>query len=393
MAVGEGRLALRAYCHINEFREEGYARLPQMMVLADPLVLWSPSGRLIDNYHGSGVSALSSGDLLRFVEKGHVVIIGREKWLADEEFRNEHSWKFAKWLPEFDGRILELAVEDDSKRLSQRRVAVMPEETGWDWADRRISRNDPIVDEVHERIRRRALPPGFLSKAKEYIDETEKVKSVLRDLRDHAMVPIESSSDLPIVAWNEAQWLLAPASHKGIASRKKLEMNETEERFIDGAVRLMERIDSFPDIKLLDKFLESRERRALQEWLWGAFSQSTKLQRSRPDVFLKVLLARAVDEGMIRKRRRDWVLPHSWYQRGISVTGICLTALGVYLGSADISSWAGVTAGLSSFGDGLLERVGLKNLSYSGPQWPFLCTIGRSPKYKDFCRLLTELKR
>jgi hypothetical protein len=127
----------RVFFHVAEFNEAGYQAIPALAFLGAPLVLWSPSGRQIDDAKDSGFSILGSDDLLALVRKGFVRVSGRREWLTSElhreakakEVRRPH----AKWS-DFDDGIREIAMEDRATQ-GEPRVVFAARDEGGDWAD------------------------------------------------------------------------------------------------------------------------------------------------------------------------------------------------------------------------------------------------------------------
>jgi len=375
----------RNWCHINEFRMEGYSRLPSMIALSDPLVLWAPAPRLIDEYHSRRICPFSSADLLAFVEDKHVVIAGRREWLVDAQHRNQHSWPYARWYPPFDDRIKDLAIENEGSVLDCP-VAIMRPETGWRWADEQLRRRPKprIVRAAQDRLQSGDLPRPFIERAMAFGTARQQVRSILRDLRNHAQVQQETRSQIPILAWHDPTWLLSPA---GRELRQSDSINPKEEVFLGATVKLMDRIGAFPTVDLLPKFLREGGRKELQAW----FSELTlrhlgPLQRANPEVVVRGLLDSEIAGGLLKRKFLDYLMPSSRVSRGIGGAGVVLGTLLAVLGAGEMARWVGLSLGAASTGEGLVEWAGLRPLgktSYRGPLWPFLCTLGRPPRKRE----------
>jgi hypothetical protein len=63
------------FCHINDYLLEGYGSLHRMIAVSDPLVLWAPSGFVIEKLFNVGKCKVSAEDLVQYIELGHVQII------------------------------------------------------------------------------------------------------------------------------------------------------------------------------------------------------------------------------------------------------------------------------------------------------------------------------
>jgi hypothetical protein len=82
---------MRAFCHISEFNEFGYDILPSMILLSEKLVIWSPSGSQIEYFNNTNKTYFTRKNMLELIDEGYVQIIGRDSWISDIEFRNNHS--------------------------------------------------------------------------------------------------------------------------------------------------------------------------------------------------------------------------------------------------------------------------------------------------------------
>jgi hypothetical protein len=181
------------FSHVAEFNEAGYQSIPALAFLADPLVLWSPSGRQIDSAKDNGRSILGPEDLLALVRKRFVRIQGREEWLTSEAHRElrgkKTGWSHAKWS-EFDDGVREIALEDCGKPSDQRRVYFSEPDGGVDWAERQIEGNTDAASTVRALVDspgiREKLPPGTCEKIARAKSVRAATKAVLRDIHNHA---------------------------------------------------------------------------------------------------------------------------------------------------------------------------------------------------------------
>ncbi len=382
---------IRAWCHINEFREEGYAALPAMIAFSDPLVLWGPSATLMDSYYPRKC-ALSSKDLLDLVEKKEVRIAGRREWLTDRTYREHHPWKAARWKDQFDEQIRTWALEDKYKPAQFQRVMIVRPETGMTFANKLVRKKDPpsikLMREIRERITQRRFHKALLEKVGERPRTIDKVQLAIRDLRNHGMARIETKSDVTISPWNESGWLF------GSRIMTKLHVREESEalhRQLDAVVKLMGRIGAFPKAKYLHEFLGRNYRKELVNWLADVCAKDSSLRLGDPVRHLELLLQKSIEEGLIKgKRFVDWTMPKPWRLRGVTALGMVVSAVDAFLNP---SSSVGMTIGLAEVGHSILERVSLVPLSsqkYKGPQWPFIATTGHTAHWRDVTKLMSH---
>jgi hypothetical protein len=169
---------------------------------------------------------------------------------------------------------------------------------------------------------------------------------------------------------------------------------ESEEKLVDAAIRLMNRIGAFPDARNLRSFLGSSAHVELSEWLDSAFRITYVTSGADPERGLRLFLRRSMQEGLIRKKPADFVVPADWVQRGVTAAGLVIFALAEFLGRDNPLAYGGLTATFAPSFMGLLEMSSLKSLSevsYRGPRWPFICTTGRSPRWKELRTLMAAL--
>lgn len=369
-----------------------------MIALTKPLVLWSPSARLMDEYHSLHPVQfrMSSSDLLKFVRTGDVVIAGREKWIMDPKFRNSHSWKkYARWYDGFDEEICQLAYEDESKPLLWRRVAIMPPATGDKWADLAISKHYHVVEEVEKLIDRKKLPPGFSQRIKRK-PRNEQVREILKSWRNHHEALRQTNSDLTVIPWDEANPMHSESKlMETTKDRNSTVQREEAERLIEAVVKLMESIQAFPKVEYLDEFLKKNYRNELITWLADACDKQSALRHQNPEWALRRFLEYSISRGLLKKNRKDFFLPKSWLERGTFATGLVITGVSAYLGSLDLLSYGGLTLTLSPFVRSILELKSILPLAserYNGPQWPFICTTGKTACWNQFVMLLNKLR-
>ncbi len=183
----------RVFSHVAEFNEAGYQSIPALAFVAEPLILWSPSGSQIKSAADDGLSILGPDDLLSLVTKGFVRIHGREEWLTSQAHREsrweETKWAHARWS-DFDERVREIADEDREKPEGEKRVRFAEPDVGGGWAEEQVENETEAAAVVRalvgDRQAVRALPPGTREKIEDADDDEVATKVVLRDIHNHA---------------------------------------------------------------------------------------------------------------------------------------------------------------------------------------------------------------
>src|SRR5436305_2052772 len=91
--VMDDSLIFPTFYHINDYDEDGYASLPQLIATSYPLVLWSPSGRLLESCYNdrNNPCSISPEQFVKLVEAGHIHIIARAWWF-DRAIRDKYPW-------------------------------------------------------------------------------------------------------------------------------------------------------------------------------------------------------------------------------------------------------------------------------------------------------------
>jgi hypothetical protein len=197
---------VRYFIHISEFGFEGYRYLPALAFLADDLIVWSPSGQQAQAAVQAGQSLIGPDDLLRLVESRRIRVVGRKKWLLDDESRRASKWAGAAWTDSFDGVIKSFAESDDDLPDTERRVLFADEEQGQDWAREEIERGSSRVKLVERLIEaphaldpaKTVLLPGLAEKLVRLRSPEDRLRLALRDIRNHTLAGQEVHADIPV---------------------------------------------------------------------------------------------------------------------------------------------------------------------------------------------------
>ncbi len=183
----------RVFSHVAEFNEAGYQSIPALAFIAEPLILWSPSGSQIADAKNKGLSVLGPNDLLALVRRRFIRVHGREDWLMSEQHR-ESQWKKTKWphakWTEFDDGVREIAHEDCAKPVNERRVRFAEPDGGGEWAELQLEGGTEAATIVRSLVEDpdvgAKLPPGTHEKIERAGSNQAATKAVLRDIHNHA---------------------------------------------------------------------------------------------------------------------------------------------------------------------------------------------------------------
>jgi hypothetical protein len=154
-------------------------------------------------------SGLSAHEFLDLVDEGHVRVIGREWWLMSKDERDDHPYKDARWTPEIDDTLKKWCKYDAVMRPGDQRVAVIPPEDGYEWADEHLGEDERRVKTWYDRYRRspRSLPSGTLdtiarnvAKAAETGEDVRYAvaRTILRDGRNHGQALQAAGADISV---------------------------------------------------------------------------------------------------------------------------------------------------------------------------------------------------
>lgn len=389
-----------------------------MTTLSDPLVLWGPSSILLDSYKHV---AVDSRILLRLIQKGHVRVAAREKWLTDSDFRDHYPdpkfRRYAKWT-RFDDTLVSFLGEDEKYRipedLDKVRVLIAPPEKGRKYAEEKVKHpNDPIVKTVQRLIDEDGLPPktGFKEKSLRKTKKKEKLEQVLRDMRNHVLARTETYSNLTVFPGGGAHWLytrleeeLGPELEQELAQRDPnlRPLSETErdaEKLLNGGVKVMKRMGCFPKAELLEDFLESPARGELLQFVDQVIERYSPLRGRDPEWCFAHMTVEMEREGLLKKSWLDWTGLKTPFGIGVTATDVVMELAVHFLSFPHVPlkwvEWGGLTVGLIPREKSFYERVfglSLSGDAYNGKQWPFYATIGKKATYSEIQRQLRLLE-
>ncbi|MFE9692834.1 hypothetical protein [Micromonospora sp. NPDC005806] len=393
-----------AFCHINEYQNRGYRNLRQMLLLSEPLTLWAPSSVLL------GESNVAVDDILWLLDSGRIRIVGRERWLTSESFRNAHPFgPSARWVPRIDDEIKRLLDEDKSRPPRERRVIEAPPEDGYEWADSHMDQHREAIRRLYEVYRRtpRQIPGGTMDTiarnlTKRTIAHSEVaivVKTMLRDARNHGMAFKISDADIAMhLSRVDLGFMQILADQAGVPSlvRPRGEVQSIAAPMGELALQTIEvlrRLDEFaggraPDLR---RFLDGSGRADLLKWM------------RRTCDSLKLIAPAELDGAVLHHLRHQ--LEHEKFHDSIlaawrrsrldaaaGVMGAVTSIADAAFGAPSLWAAGGFGAIVFSGTRTILRNLGYIPADFDGPQWPFLYALGAKTTRRRRDRLLQFLK-
>ncbi|ROP38735.1 hypothetical protein [Saccharothrix texasensis] len=365
----------RTFCHISEYGETGYEHLHRMIATSAPLVLWSPSSRLLE----SPRCRVTDADFVRHVEQGRIRIVGREPWLLDRSFRDGHQWSGAGWRTEVDDAVRSIARDDASRPLAERRVVVAPDEQGSVRATEHVELHPEVVDTLHAALTgptSGSFPVGVVEHAGRFRDSP-------RDLATDVLRHAYNHLDALTLSGGEAPFYLSPRESRfhdllstlhGDAPRATPDLpdqallTDLTEQVLD----LLGRLEAAGRAPLTG-FAEGEGRDLLARWLSGVCA-TVRSGAATEGVLLRTLQA-DFDAGRLRNDWRDLVRGPDGVLTG---GGLGLVAAEAMAQQVDVFVGLGMATGAISVARGLLQHLGHVAAPYeNASQWPFLYAFGK----------------
>lgn len=405
MTSSSARLA--TFCHISELGAPGYGELHRMLAASKPLTLWAPSSALLQD---PGCWITPTG-FIEHVEKGHIRIVARRKWLIDREARDAHPWAGARWDTSVDGAIRSI-MEDDLAIAdrSLRRVVAAEDEQGWEFAEAAVE-EDREGTAQWERLlasgeAEQVIPPGTLETARRFggDDVRRQVIAVLRDAYNHGHAVRASDADIPFLMRRTDREFInriasmsppPPVPHLTHPTRTRgatvvpVNLAEVTGQLLD----VLRKIET--DRTDIGKFVGTSEHTTLVAWT-AAVCERVKSQgvaAANVDVAgeLSDQLARADFPGLALSE-----LGHHWTagertSAAVASLDLWLTLSPFTTGTPGINDFLGLLTAAFPVGHGLCKRVGLVPGLFDGPQWPFLYA-GKKATRRSASALLAALQ-
>ncbi|MEU5250788.1 hypothetical protein [Streptomyces longwoodensis] len=395
------------FCHISELGAPGYGELHRMLAASKPLTLWAPSSALLQGPD----CRITSASFVEYVEKGHIRIVARRKWLIDREARDAHPWAGARWDASVDGAIRSI-MEDDLAIAdrSLRRVVAAEDEQGWEFAEAAVEGDREGTLEWERLLAsgeaEQVIPPGTLETARRFggDDPRRQVVAVLRDAYNHGYAVRESDADIPFLMRRIDREFITriasmscppPVPHlthpaqTGGEARVPLDLAEITGQLLD-VLRSIE--TSRTDIR---KFIGTQDHTTLVAWT-AAICERVKSQgvaAANVDVARELAeqLAQAGFPGLaLSELGRHWTAGEAT-SAAVASLGYWLTLSPFAMGTPGINDILGLLTAAFPVGRGLCKRVGLVPGHFDGPQWPFLYAGKKATRW-SVPALLAELQ-
>jgi len=380
---------VRLFCHISEFGPLGMQNVPVLAFLGDRLTLWAPSASFIRAASSMGDSMLSPDDVLDLVRRRHIQIMGRERWIYDSKFRDDYPaarYRFAAWDSSFDREIALMAAQDADLAVADRRVVVAPDEDGLTWAETTMHSDDPDHAQAREIARglmSTNLTLGLREKLAKASTDEERLRVMLRDIRNHSKAFRDARSDQVVVLAQDA------ASYAAIVAGEA-----------DAAPSALAELERLPE---LVHFLSTLARPRTAEELTKLLSDSSReefrrearslLQANQP---IDVEVLAQVTAG---SRAASWreTLVGSNLLDAASRLGASGGGLLISLATLQFQPLAliGLVMQAAQTIGPLAQKIGLARApDYRGPRFPFVLGFGtEDPTYREISRMVEELKQ
>lgn len=251
---------MKYYLNPAEFNKYGYHLLSILTFISHKLILWAPTSSQLNDTYNNQFTIFKDKNLLDLIEEGHIQIMARERWITDKKFRNDHGFIHAKWNDDFDNKIKEWAIKDQSKDPDFKRVIIAENEIGYEEADKILSskksKDKDKVRKAQERLSKKNLPIGILEKCDRLDDN--KIRVVLRDLINHRNTFEQSKADVPIELFGLTN------SHidiLGVNKTSKVKKNEeiSTEKLME-FIEILNSISPPKDMKDFKKVLRVKEK-------------------------------------------------------------------------------------------------------------------------------------
>lgn len=377
--------ALSSFCHINEYREEGFINLHRMIYCSRPLVLWAPSGILLENYNKKEICKVSIRDFIEFVEKGKIKVIARESFL-NRKHRNEHPFEGYHWHNVLDDALLQIHKNDEIETLENRRVKIVEKEDGYKWADKILEKEPKEVNKIWKLINKKKIPLGSLDKALRKDNKVESVREVLRDVRNHSRAFELSNTDVPILSKQDGNFFRL--LEKGDFDDKKENIKEEREEKVinisqleNCVMSLLKRLDEYSRAKSYKDFIYNENgHREFCEFLFAIYKNLNTIDLDEISFHLINNILIEIEKGMKKKQEISFRESFGFSKDKLSalsgIGGLALTAAGMIVdpfGTLNILGIIFVTIPISR---GILMKLGCIPIPYEGIKWPFLYVFG-----------------
>lgn len=394
---------LSSFCHINDYREKGYKNLHRMIIASYPLILWAPSGKMLEHYSQNGVCRVSIDDFKDYIEKGFIKIIAREKWYFDKKYRSNLAKRFngGEWH-NLDDVLKSICLNDQNLAIEKQRVRIVEEEDGYIWADKILSKERGKIDEICNLIEKKKIPLGSIEKGMEWGDNKEKVaKEVLRDVRNHIRAFELANANVPIFDYEDARFfeLLGKGKQK---KPEKIKAVETS-RIVNKIIEILKMLEDYQKPRSFGKFIIGGEgHRELSKYLYNlnillksmGHITSKDISLCFKKDFFEVL--EEIDKSLhpeISIKDLLFKTPKDDFERNIYYISIFYIFLSLAITPFTLFGLCGVIlSAIPIFGKSILIKLGLRAGDYEGTtRWPFLYTFGKEKLNKKELEIMGKI--
>jgi hypothetical protein len=318
------------FYHINDYGELGYANLSRYIATSDPLVLWAPSGRLLEECYNKKICPISPKSFIELVEKNHIHIIGREWWFhkASREqqlSKRANPWKYAQWLDSFDGPIEIILRERQSSSLPESSVRLAPPEDGEAWAKGYLERKgEDVIDKVVKLIEASKVPQGQIEKAQRALKNggrEEAVKAVLGDLRNHVEAKNHAKAKVPFLSQKDTDFFRLLETEGTIVEliKKEIVIGAEMGRAIE---HLVDQLGEPHHLLDLTHFVDNILHKELASWFSRATDVANAILPQDLNLFLKDRLWEHAAKGRLSEHMLQRLRNDSLFTPDISASDI-----------------------------------------------------------------------
>ncbi len=369
------------FFHINDYDEAGYAILPRLIAISYPLVLWAPSGQLLEKcYHDKeNACSISPEQFIKLIEECHVQIIGREEWFNKNE-RSKHPWPGAYWLDGFDDRIQAILRERRDAPLEQQSVRIVEREDGPTWAENYLnSKPSKVLNTITQLIKEQKVPEGVRQMSLRFLEqekEREAVKTVLRDLRNHVRAITLARAKVPFFSNNDADFFRRIEAEGTIPEIKKEMVISVE--MGQAIIELVDRLTKPERVTGLEGFIGTSLHQELASWFSRATDEAHNILPKDFKQFLDERLWEHASKGRLSERLTRRLREGTpLFAPEVETDEIVTWLVREWLDPDDVLGSSGVNVGAVPAVSGLLKAAGMR--ISSGDQKPSYPHLSNSP--------------
>lgn len=445
----------RTFIHISDYGEVGYHHLHRLIASSRPLVLWAPSGHMIEKHSQVGVD-----EFLGLVNDGHIRVVGRRDWIYNVEGYREgvaKRWPDGAWHDRIDSFLSIVAANEETLDGKRSRVYTVEQEDGPQVAAQLLGMHDGKAtnDDLFERVLAlydaEILPTGSIERAhnarqralKEHVDRGEDqsqadhvanlavVHMVLRDARNHAKAAKAlSKADIPFLTPEDEEFFELLDQPMRMADLESLEPGVEDDRqtrkrltqFWRSSLDFLETLESsLADIHRhgdeestwaprLDQFVGTTEHADFTNWLReyardidGPMTDQTISQLLMRELRRDVAAAhkRAYPQSKGKLAQQILSIPNAGNLGGkiltvAAVIGLLLRLQAIqqlFAGDMNVLKLIGTGSFLTQVGTRTVQQIGWMDTDYGGDAWPYMYAFGRPPTKADIASLRQAIDR